>query len=574
MALSPQRRYQNELARYGLGLGGLQFNPRKEKTLFAEEGPASALSGISGADNLAQKQVDSLVKRTGLSPEEVRKKLNRGIGVTNLPSDVSGMPELAKAYAAIMETVRPQDSLSLPDAAKIEAMPDDSPAFAESPLDAIANMIKKAESKTPSDSDQAASQNMIVKKEKDARAEDFRAKEKALVENFGSGDQTLTVEQSDEIFKNTYDGALADYIESVRGETPDTREQTIQQYKDEFAKATGVDVSGKVDKSSALMAMGLAMMQNKAGKGFNVANALSAVGAAGEKALPVLEKAKDRARQAKIASGKYALQMIKSDEDASASIESANKAFQRERYLKLLQMDADFEKERIKAGAKPVDIKNPYLDKIINGLEVRRGRGPIGSVFVAPEDALRDVAGALKSVNGALTTVDQMSGLVTSLANDESPSFEVIKETVESALVGAGLADAEIVFGDSKVGRNQQIRLLQDSIITQFKRMLTQETGNGISKSDVDNIRTMLGEINFLSNPQDALLRLKEVKTLFSGKRKAVRGVLDELQDPDYYPTTREYEKNMDLYPSLIEGSMEYSISNNQGSSIIDVKDS
>lgn len=49
--------------------------------------------------------------------------------------------------------------------------------------------------------------------------------------------------------------------------------------------------------------------------------------------------------------------MIKSDEDASASIESANKAFQRERYLKLLQMDADFEKERIKAGAKPVDIK-------------------------------------------------------------------------------------------------------------------------------------------------------------------------------------------------------------------------
>ena len=104
------------------------------------------------------------------------------------------------------------------------------------------------------------------------------------------------------------------------------------------------------------------------------------------------------------------------------------------------------------------------------------------------------MAGALKSVNGALTTVDQMSGLVTSLANDESPSFEVIKETVESALVGAGLADAEIVFGDSKVGRNQQIRLLQDSIITQFKRMLTQETGNGISKSDVDNIRTMLVE--------------------------------------------------------------------------------
>lgn len=356
--------------------------------------------------------------------------------------------------------------------------------------------------------------------------------------------------------------------------TTSNREELIDKYKQEFADATGLKIDGNVDRSDAMIAFGLELMKNKAGKGFNVGKIASAVGEAGTTALPILREAKNRATQAKIASGKYALQMIKSDEDASASIESANKAFQRERYLKLLQMDADFEKERIKAGAKPVDIKNPYPDKIINGLEVRRGRGPIGSVFVAPEDALRDVAGALKSVNGALTTVDQMSGLVTSLANDESPSFEVIKETVESALVGAGLADAEIVFGDSKVGRNQQIRLLQDSIITQFKRMLTQETGNGISKSDVDNIRTMLGEINFLSNPQDALLRLKEVKTLFSGKRKAVRGVLDELQDPDYYPTTREYEKNMDLYPSLIEGSMEYSISNNQGSSIIDVKDS
>ena len=68
-------------------------------------------------------------------------------------------------------------------------------------------------------------------------------------------------------------------------------------------------------------------------------------------------------------------------------------------------------------------------------------------------------------------------------------------------------------------------------------------------------------------------MRLNEIATLFKGKRRAVRGVLDELQDPDSYPTTGEYEKNMELFPSLIENNLEYSILDNKGSSLIDVKD-
>ena len=43
----------------------------------------------------------------------------------------------------------------------------------------------------------------------------------------------------------------------------------------EFAEATGIDISGKVDKSAALMSLGLALMQNRAGKGFNVGRILS-----------------------------------------------------------------------------------------------------------------------------------------------------------------------------------------------------------------------------------------------------------------------------------------------------------
>ena len=131
-----------------------------------------------------------------------------------------------------------------------------------------------------------------------------------------------------------------------------SREDLLEKYKQEFAEATGIDISGKPDTSQALMAMGLSLMQNRAGKGFNVGKILRAVGESGEKAMPELSRARQEAKAAKVAAGKYALGQIEKGESAAAAIAAEDKAFQRERYLKLLQMDADFEKERIKAGGK------------------------------------------------------------------------------------------------------------------------------------------------------------------------------------------------------------------------------
>ena len=61
--------------------------------------------------------------------------------------------------------------------------------------------------------------------------------------------------------------------------------KTIDDYKADFAKATGIDISGEPDNKSALMALGLSLMQNRAGKGFNLSNILGEVGRAGQAAL-------------------------------------------------------------------------------------------------------------------------------------------------------------------------------------------------------------------------------------------------------------------------------------------------
>ena len=110
--------------------------------------------------------------------------------------------------------------------------------------------------------------------------------------------------------------AMSEYISQARTGAEDDLPEIgdIKDYKKKFAEATGVDISGKPDTSQALMAMGLSMMQNRAGKGFNVGRMLSSVGEAGEKALPALTKAKAEARANQVAAGKYALDMESKDE--------------------------------------------------------------------------------------------------------------------------------------------------------------------------------------------------------------------------------------------------------------------
>ena len=66
---------------------------------------------------------------------------------------------------------------------------------------------------------------------------------------------------SEKATEDMFKSAMDEFLGMARGASPDKRERTLEEYKKEFAAATGVDVSGKVDKSQALMALGLGLMQ-------------------------------------------------------------------------------------------------------------------------------------------------------------------------------------------------------------------------------------------------------------------------------------------------------------------------
>ena len=162
-----------------------------------------------------------------------------------------------------------------------------------------------------------------LEKEKQRKidAENFRKQEEKLTQG---GLNSMTIAESDKINadskkltqgqqEDVFMAAMDDFLGSALGTSPDKKERTLADYKKEFADATGIDVSGKVDNRLALMAGGLSLLQNRAGKDFNVSKMLKSVGEAGEKALPALEKAKAEAKKAGLAAGKYALETRNSD---------------------------------------------------------------------------------------------------------------------------------------------------------------------------------------------------------------------------------------------------------------------
>ena len=174
--------------------------------------------------------------------------------------------------------------------------------------------------------DEALAQLGVVEKETSEANKKATAEGKAIFD----AKQQIRGAESDALDK-LFEQSMEDYLTNVRGVGPETRTKDLEEYKREFAEATGIDISGKVDKSAALMSLGLAMMQNRAGRGFNVGRLFSEFGKAGEAALPALEKAKTQARNDMIAAGKYALETRAVDKAADAA--AAEKLKQRTDYF-------------------------------------------------------------------------------------------------------------------------------------------------------------------------------------------------------------------------------------------------
>ena len=291
--------------------------------------------GIMGVDPQLVRELD---QKTGTGDSAF------GIIPNEIPSLAALQEELAKvkSMAAPLNSSLSNLQASKKVSEKIEAMPDDSDVFAPSALDMMAAPMPNLSINSQGDT--------VLSQTNDANREP-----KTMYD---------MPSMSDDPAEQLFSQAMSDYISQARTGAEDDLPEIgdIKDYKKKFAEATGIDISGKPDTSQALMAMGLSMMQNRAGKGFNVGRMLSSVGEAGEKALPALTAAKAEARNNVIAAGKYALTAQDADEKTRKAAEKD--LMNRGKYWVFSKGGKDGEFSNFEKG-EFVDLNKAEMNKLI-----------------------------------------------------------------------------------------------------------------------------------------------------------------------------------------------------------------
>ena len=380
------------------------------------------------------------------------------------------------------------------------------------------------------------------------------------------------VDKYDKASQDLFDKSLDDYEKVFKGSIPTIGD--IKDYKQEFYEATGLDPSGKPDLRTAATAFGLALMQNKAGKGFNIGRIMAEIGKAGEKALPLAEKARQQAKAEEIAAGRFALGEVAKDKAArntaiqnkiNAMIElkkemrkqygERNKAILDHYFntqIETLKANKDITKAEIEAGKPDNDLILARIDTPILGIDnikvqTATRKNDLQRVFVNPSSDVINLAKGYTDTLEAETSLNKIIGILKDLGKGSGFSEQVLT-TYDEIVVGLFGKNYSIFLNeDGEVDRRlNNVEAIKDRVIAQYKRFLTQETGNGISNQDVERINTALGELKLLSDPNKIAKKVKETKEIFLSRREALGLQLRDFQDRDMYLTEKEYRKTIE----------------------------
>ena len=348
--------------------------------------------------------------------------------------------------------------------------------------------------------------------------------------------------------------ALDEYLKNARpGVAPDSYDKYIE----EFQKATGLDVSGQPDKSTALMAFGLALMQNKAGKGFDVGAMLSSVGEAGEKALPELTAARKEARAIRAKAGEYALGRKKEDQAAAMNRQGIfvvprkgvgktpedqlRDRLMKGRYIQVnaYELDAlanaegfdqNFEIMPGDALGKMDNLfkapESPYSDKIVDfalfggaddAFKVKTyapkpGNTNLASRAISSTEISR-AEGEINNSIDTLNTLDAKFGRFFETFGDNPPT---VWNQVGSYLTGLGrsfgigLADDFADLSRLETDTQYQKRF-SEYLATRYAPQILQEAGKTISDADRQRVQAIVGEISMFTDPTTTAARMRDL---------------------------------------------------------------
>ena len=565
----PFTEYQKVLASRGLGGGNI----------FQEEGPGTGSSSKTISQIEALRQLRDGSVRTGMDERIATPEMNRGI-LDALqseereemvpPRDIESAIEQLKGLGFYSEN----DTISRPGfsdvesgasaraAARIEEMPEDSSVF-QSPMDAIAAQIEKARLSPLVGSSRPDTQSIIAANPTDEAGDQEKA-QGIIVAN--------PTDKDEDPVETAFVEGMNPYLDALNKKIPtaNNREELLEKYKKEFSEATGIEIDGKVDKSQALMAMGLSLMQNRAGKQFNVGKLLNAVGVAGDAAMPYLREATKEAKAAKVAAGKYALDKIASGESAAAALSEERRVAARAFNLEMYKLEADLKKERIKAGAKGVEYENVKAIEPVKDLDIHYGTTKDGRTVLAKAagDAGR-LASKFNAYSKAQVILNGMEASLEEIANNKSPTLDKVTAKINGLLVGFGLKDAQVTFGDSKISPEDQVAKARQTLINEFKRALLQESQ--VSDLDLKGLFDSLGDQGIFENPNVPIEAIKNMRGYFGNKKADLEPVILQFRDDYFYRNEDEFNKVQEVLDTAFIKKYQAQGSVQDGRTVIDL---
>jgi len=390
-------------------------------------------------------------------------------------------------------------------------------------------------------------------------------------------DEEKKIQAQQTLFKEAMEDINAIYGDSSQ---TDKKRKTLEDYKADFAKATGIDVSGEPDNKLALMSLGLSLMQNRAGKDFNLSNIIGAAGAAGQKALPLFEKARQEARAGQVAAGKFALQETKADRAAALAtakekrkaLAALGKEFRDEnskRRLAYIKHRNNMEIELLKADMKPVDAKGKVTTTTLEGnpnlkVDTAFVTGSRNRVFLAPVQQAEKHANQYVGLLEAKGSIREVQDILQELANqpNKPSAIALLEGRVLSLLKPLGIGDTDYSQGLDKIIKEgttaeEKVRAIQDRLISQYKKFLTKETGNGVSEGDIKRLKQLIGEIKVGQPIADNLNRLRQLDTIFDAPKRAIENQFNSFSRRENYRNDDEYNKTMSIINKAISTGTE-----------------
>ena len=370
------------------------------------------------------------------------------------------------------------------------------------------------------------------------------------------------VEGADNPAKQATVGALSEFLAQAR---PGIKPQTYGEYIKEFGDVTGLDVSGDPDNKVALMSFGLALMQNRAGKDFNVSKILTSVGEAGEAAMPDFRRAVAKAETIRAKAGEYALGKTEKDKAKAMNRNSYviipkqgglassilknngeftrlnsyelnnlidNKKFNDEYEIIDSSVYTDMTKSLITAQNK--DQKKVFLEKpssipLFSGSKTTfdvfyaNPNNPTGmkSKVINPELAVNAIQTLEKSLTRRVDKFRDIAKLIN--VTDDIDAASQVASFGKQLAISFG-----IKLGDGETTPLKQLNALLIELKARNAADILGESGKTISDNDRNLVDSIVGSINPLKGDADIDLLKAKLGRLFKQITSSKRDEIDE----------------------------------------------